>query len=93
MWIPYINPKNDMIWRGKFEPFYSMSNFGPVLSPGLVNKMNEGLIKEMRVGITAARSGMNLPTRFKKKNEHINSILRKYCDYSEELALNRISQK
>jgi hypothetical protein len=29
--------------------------------------MIEGLIKEMRVGVTAARSGMNLQTRFKKK--------------------------
>jgi hypothetical protein len=58
---------SDEIFRGKFESFYSINKFGPVLSPGLVNKMIEGLIKEMRVGITAARSGMNLQTRFKKK--------------------------
>jgi hypothetical protein len=64
-----------------------------VLSPGLVNKMNEGLIKEIRVGITAARSGMNLQTKFKKKNEHINGILKKYCDFIEERNLNRISEK
>lgn len=66
-WMPYIGLKSNQIWRGKFEPFYSLSNFGPVYSPGLVNKMKESLIKEVRVGITAARSGMNLQTRFKKK--------------------------
>jgi hypothetical protein len=66
-WRPYFTLERNNIWRGKFEPFYSLSNFGPCYSPGLVNKMKESLIKEMRVGITAARSGMNLPTKFKKK--------------------------
>ena len=47
--------------------FYSLTNFGPVLKPKVVNKMREGLMKEMRVGMTAARSGMNLQTKFKKK--------------------------
>jgi hypothetical protein len=66
-WLPYVRFDNGDIFRGKFEPFYSVSNLGPVLSPGLVNKMRDSLIKEMRVGITAARSGMNLQTKFKKK--------------------------
>jgi hypothetical protein len=66
-WRPYVTLNNDGIFRGRFEPFYSLTNFGPCYSPGLVNKMKESLIKEMRVGITAARSGMNLQTKFKKK--------------------------
>lgn len=65
-WRPYIY-HSDTIWRGKFEPFYSLTNPGPCYSPGLVNKMKESLIKEMRVGLTAARSGKNLQTKFKKK--------------------------
>ena len=70
-----------------------MSNFGPVISPGLVVKMTNSLVKEIRVGIAAARSGMNLQTKFKKKNEQINLILRNYLDYLEDMALNRISEK
>ena len=69
-WLPYFTLDN-AIWRGKFEPFYSLCNFGPVYSQGLVKKMTDALIMEMRVGIAAARSGKNLPTRFKKKNEVI----------------------
>jgi hypothetical protein len=92
-WLPYVSLKDNIIWRGKFEPFYSLTNFGPVLSPGLINKMNESLIKEVRIGITAARSGMNLQTKFKKKNEHINGILKKYCDYIEQKALSRITDR
>jgi hypothetical protein len=91
-WMPYITLKDDQIWRGKFEPFYSPTSFGPVLSPNLINKMTESLIKEVRVGITAARSGMNLQTKFKKKNEAINGILKLYCNYTEDRALNRISE-
>ena len=85
--------KDDKIWRNKFENFYSMTNFGPVLSPGLVLKMTNALIKEVRVGIAAARSGMNLQTKFKKKNEQINLFLRKYLEYQEDLSLNRINDK
>lgn len=70
-----------------------MSNFGPVISSGLIVKMSGALIKEVRVGIAAARSGMNLQTKFKKKNEQINLILRKYLDYLEDLALNRINER
>lgn len=70
-----------------------MTNFGPVLSPGLVVKMTNSLVKEIRVGIAAARSGMNLQTKFKKKNEEINIILKKYLDHQEDLALNRIDER
>lgn len=91
-WRPYLIMNNDSIFRGRFEPFYSLTNFGPCYSPGLVNKMKESLIKEMRVGITAARSGMNLQTKFKKKTEQINTFLQQYCDYLENRALNRISE-
>lgn len=67
-WRPLFHTDNDNnIFKNKFEPFYSMTNFGPTCSPKLVNKMKESLIKEMRVGITAARSGKNLQTKFKKK--------------------------
>ncbi|MCQ2815995.1 MAG: C2 domain-containing protein [archaeon] len=58
-WYPYFSLK-DKIWRGKFDAFYSLSNFGPVYSPGLVDKMVQALIKEMRVGIAAARSVNNI---------------------------------
>ena len=85
--------ENGNIWRGKFEPFYSICNFGPVYSPFLVKKMTDALIKEMRVGIAAARSGKNLATRFKKKNEVINKQLGKYLDFLENRHLNRISEK
>lgn len=70
-----------------------MTNFGPAISPGLVVKMTNSLVKEIRVGIAAARSGMNLQTKFKKKNEQINLILRNYLDILEDLSLNRISEK
>jgi len=66
-WLPYIRLKGDKIWRGKFEQFYNIPNFSSSYSPGVVNKMKESLMKEVRVGIMAARSGMNLPTKFKKK--------------------------
>ena len=92
-WIPYAMHKDDSIWKGKFENFYSMTNFGPVLSPGLVLRMTNSLVKEIRVGIAAARSGMNLQTKFKKKNEQINIILKKFLDYQEDLALNRINDR
>jgi len=92
-WIPYAILKDESIWKGKFESFYSMTNFGPVLSPGLILKMTNSLVKEIRVGIAAARSGMNLQTKFKKKNEEINTILKKYLDHQENLALNRINDR
>ncbi len=68
LWRPLFNLGNEKNnFKGTFDPFYSMTSFGPTYSPGLVNKMKERLIKEMRVGITAARSGKNLQTKFKKK--------------------------
>jgi hypothetical protein len=91
-WRPYFFMNNDSIFRGRFEPFYSLTNFGPCYSPGLVYKMKESLIKEMRVGITAARSGKNLQTKFKKKTEQINVFLQQYCDYNEFRSLNRMSE-
>ena len=54
--------------------------------------MKESLIKEMRVGITAARSGKNLQTKFKKKTEQINTFLQQYCDYNEYRSLNRMTE-
>jgi len=66
-WLPYINLKDGKIWNDNFEAFYSMTNFTNQFSSGLIHRMREGLIKEIRVGITAARSGMNLQTKFKKK--------------------------
>ncbi len=66
-WLPYFFLKGDKIWNGKFEHFYPLLNFGSSYSPGMINKMKDSLIKEMRVGIMAARSGMNLETKFKKK--------------------------
>ncbi len=99
-WMPFFDlkddhvcPGQDKIWRGCFDMFYSLTNFGPSFKPKMVNKMRDGLIKEMRVGITAARSGMNLQTKFKKKNEQINDNLGRYCTFLEHRALNRISQK
>jgi len=55
------------LWNGLFESFYPLCNFGPVLSPNLVNKMREALIKEVRVGVTISRSCNNMQTKFKKK--------------------------
>lgn len=92
-WIPYFHCKDEKIWRGKFDHFFSMTNFGPAISPGLVVKMTNALVKEVRVGIAAARSGMNLQTRFKKKNEQINIVLRKYLDYLEDYSLDRMTDK
>jgi len=92
-WIPYCHLKEEKIWRNKFQNFYSMMNFGSAISPGLIVKMTNALVKEVRVGIAAARSGMNLQTRFKKKNEQVNLILRNYLDLIEDLALARISDK
>jgi hypothetical protein len=73
-WMPYIRLKAEKIWRGKFEQFYQMPNFGSPYSPGMVNKMKESLIKEVRVGIMASRSGMNLPTKFKKKVKYLDYL-------------------
>jgi len=91
-WYPFINLKNGKIWNDKFEPFFSLANFSSQLSPNQVLRMRETLIREVRIGVTAARSGMNLQTKFKKKNEQINGILAKYLDYLEEKALNRIDE-
>lgn len=55
--------------------------------------MSNALVKEVRVGIAAARSGMNLQTKFKKKNENINLFLRKFLDNLEDIALNRITER
>jgi hypothetical protein len=55
------------IWNGLFEPFYPLCNFGPPLTPNLINKMREALIKEVRVGVTISRSSNNMQTKFKKK--------------------------
>ena len=66
-WLPYFLLKGDQLFRGKVEPFYSISNFGSPYTPSLINRMKDNLIKEMRIGITAARSGLNLQTRFQKK--------------------------
>lgn len=55
------------IWNGIFESFYPLANFGPPLSPNLINKMREALIKEVRVGVTISRSSLNMQTKFKKK--------------------------
>ena len=75
-WKPFIDmniystetDKSKMkIWNGIFEPFYPLAHFGPQLSPSLINKMREALIKEIRVGITISRSSINMQTKFKKK--------------------------
>ena len=102
-WMPFfdIRDRNNQdsssiegpIWTGNFDMFYSLTNFGPSFRPKTVNKMRENLIKEVTRGIIAARSGLNLQTRFKKKNEHINDILGRFCTFNEERALNRISKK
>ena len=97
-WLPffYLEKKDGQItkfWKGKFPQFYSLSNFSPCYSPGLVRKMTDSLIKEMRQGIDAARSGKNLPTRFKKKGEKINKQLSKYLDYLEYLSMGRMTQE
>ena len=55
--------------------------------------MTDALIKEMRVGIAAARSGKNLTTKFKPKNEKINKQLSKYLDFLENRSLNRLSEE
>lgn len=91
-WIPYFNCENDKIWRGKFDHFYNMSNFNSALSPGLIVKMTNSLVKEVRVGIAAFRSGINLQTRFKKKNDQINLILRHYLDLQEDYVINRLNK-
>jgi len=69
-----------------------LTNFAPTFQNGTVRGMRDSLIKEIRVGITAARSGMNLQTKFKKKNETINDLLGKYLDCLEERSLNRIDE-
>ena len=97
-WLPffYLEKKDGEItkfWKGKFPQFYSLSNFSPCYSPGLVRKMTDSLIKEMRQGIDAARSGKNLPTRFKKKGEKINKQLSKYLDFLEYLSMGRMTQE
>lgn len=75
-WRPFINLNigqtsldkvKQKIWTGVFEPFYPLCTFGPPLSPNLVNKMREALIKEVRVGVTISRSSNNMQTKFKKK--------------------------
>ena len=91
VWRPLVN-LNPLIFNDKFEPFYSLTNFAPMLTEKTVARMTDSLIKEVRVGLTAARSSLNLETKFKKKNEAINSYLGKYCEMQELLALNRISQ-
>jgi len=55
--------------------------------------MREALIKEVRVGITISRYSLNMQTKFKKKNDQINTILSRYCDFIEERNLNRISER
>ena len=64
---PPTEKAKQKIWNGLFESFYPLSNFGPTLSPNLVNKMREALIKEVRVGLTISRSSNNMQTKFKKK--------------------------
>ena len=92
-WLPYFRLEKNTIWRGKFPQFYSLCNFGPTHSPSVIRKMTDSLIKEMRVGICAARSGKNLPNKLKKKHEKINKQLNKYLDYLEDISMGRMSEE
>ena len=55
--------------------------------------MTDSLIKEMRIGICAARSGKNLPNKLKKKHEKINKQLNKYLDYLEDISMGRMTEE
>ena len=77
------------IWNGIFESFYPLANFGPPVSPNLINKMREALIKEVRVGVTISRSSLNMQTKFKKK---VNISYNLYCDLIKKIFLLKFSK-
>lgn len=54
--------------------------------------MTNSLVKEVRVGVAAYRSGINLQTRFKKKNDQINLLIRNYLDLQEDFVINRLNK-
>ena len=81
LWHPFI-PKSKII----FPPFYSPPTLLPPLGLPSAKKLLDILTKEMKIRISALRSGKNLGTSWKNQKDPCVDLMEKHLTYLEEVA-------
>lgn len=65
LWTPFLTePTNS-------KPFYSSPSFAPPLNYSIVEKLAARIVKELKLGISALRSGSNLGTSWKGQSDKV----------------------
>jgi len=81
-WSPYLNSAredgNEDPWLAKVGSFFYMNNLSPPHSVEEIRHFEETMLNKIQITINQKRSGINLETFWKPKEDKINQILDKY---------------
>jgi hypothetical protein len=66
------------------KPFYSSPSFSPPLNYNIADKLQNKIIKELKNGISALRSGNNLGTSWKAQSDKVVHKMEHLLAYTEE---------
>ena len=69
-----------------FTPFYSPPNFRPALKPAQALKLQNKILKEVKSGINALRSGKNLATSWKNNKDYLVELMEEQLLFLERSA-------
>lgn len=81
LWYPFV--KKNFI---AYPAFYTPPVLIPPLSIPQARRLHSSIIKEMKIGISALRSGKNLGTSWKNQNDPVIEIMEKHLYFLEEVA-------
>jgi centrosomal protein CEP76 len=85
LWHPFIPNFNK-----NFLPFYPPPVFYPNILKDPALKLQNKLLKEIRVGISALRSGKNKGTSWKNNNDNMVGLMERHLIFLERLARGEI---
>ena len=80
-------------WRKEFNPFYNPKSFGKSLSRIQTDALITRIIQEVKFGITTARSGYNMSTKWKPQSPELWLILEDHLDILEGYSCQRHSDE
>mmetsp|Transcript_7155 Transcript_7155/g.13106 ORF Transcript_7155/g.13106 Transcript_7155/m.13106 type:complete len:873 (+) Transcript_7155:138-2756(+) len=78
LWHPFLKNETNS------KPFYSSPSFSPPLNYNIADKLSIKIIKEIKNGISALRSGNNLGTSWKAQSDKVVSKLEELLILTEE---------
>lgn len=87
LWYPFVN-KNFTA----YPAFYTPPVLVPPLSLPQARRLHTALIKEMKIGISALRSGKNLGTSWKNQQDAVIEIMEKHLLFLEEVSRGKWEQ-